>query len=563
MLMKKILDISRENEMYVFEETGQTMRRGYVAFIIKYGAENVSQIITFGKLQARAVVKDVGRVLGFSFAETDLITKLFPDELGLTLAGAIEKEPRIQEIMDTDPRIAKLIAYSLKLEGLYRNAGMHAAGVIITEKPIVNYCPLYTGRDGDVVTQFDKDFSEAIGLVKYDFLGLKTLTVIDNAVKLVRKVADKDSVDRQFSIEKIGYTDAKVFELVSSGDTDGVFQVESSGMKDLCSRIKPNSVEDLTAINALYRPGPLGSGMVDDFIERKHGRTEIKYDLDILAPILKDTYGVILYQEQVMQIARTLAGYSLGQADMLRRAMGKKKIDEMDRHREIFVNGAKERKIDEEKAEGIYNLMAKFAEYGFNKSHSAAYAVLTYQTAYLKAYFPAEFMAALMTTEIDSTDKITKYIADARAHGIPVLPPDVNYSEKKFSVEILKPDDLGYPVDRRDGAPVKAIRFGLEAVKGVGSIAVDVILESRDQPFDSVLNFCKRVSTRKVNKKVVESLTLAGAFDSIAEVNRASLFSSLEGLLEHAGDEQAERELGQASLFDAFNAGGREVGDSN
>lgn len=517
----------------------------------KYGKDNVCQIITFGKLQARAVIKDVGRVLGFSFAESDVLTKLLPDELNITLPDALEKEPRLRERMDQDPRTAKVMEYALSLEGLYRNAGIHAAGVIITEEPVVNYCPLYVGKDGDVVTQFDKDSAEKIGLVKFDFLGLKTLTVVDLAVKQVRLNAAPGTPEADFQLELIDYYDPKVFELISSGDTDGVFQVESSGMKDLCIRIQPNSLEDITAINALYRPGPLGSGMVDDFIDRKHGRKPIVYDAEALAPILKETYGVILYQEQVMQTARELAGYSLGQADLLRRAMGKKKADEMAMHREIFVKGATEKGLAREKAESIFDLMAKFAEYGFNKSHSAAYGVITYQTAFLKTHYPAEFMAALMTTEMDNTDKITKYIADARAHRIPVLPPDVNRSQKRFSVESV----VETSADGKTEKTVKGIRFGLEAIKGVGSIAVDTILEARKNGlFLSVLDFTRRASTRKVNKKVLESLTLAGAFDAIAEVNRPSLFASLESLLQSAGDEQEERELGQTSLFDSFSA---------
>jgi DNA polymerase-3 subunit alpha len=523
-------------------------RRGEVIDYVgrKYGSENVCQIITFGKLQARAVIKDVGRVMGMSFADTDFINKLLPDEIDITIQDAIDREPRIRERMEADPKIKKLLDYALSLEGLYRNAGIHAAGVIITENPVVTYCPLYVGKDGDRVTQFDKDFSEAVGLVKFDFLGLKTLTVIDNAIKLVHLVAEPGSVDAEFKLERMNYEDARVYALIGSGDTDGVFQVESSGMKDLCSRIQPNSLEDLTAINALYRPGPLGSGMVDDFIDRKHGRKPITYDVEALAPILKDTYGVILYQEQVMQIARELAGYSLGQADLLRRAMGKKKPEEMAQHRELFVKGSTAKGLPPEKAEAIFDLMAKFAEYGFNKSHSAAYGVLTYQTAYLKTYYPAEFMAALMTTEMDNTDKITKYITDARSHQIPVLAPDVNSSQKRFSVET---------VENKKGEKVKGIRFGLEAIKGVGGIAVDVILEARAQErFRNVMDFTRRVSTRKVNKKVLESLTLAGAFDSIAEVNRASLFVSLEDLLKSAGDEQEEKELGQSSLFDSFTA---------
>ncbi|MBU6375433.1 MAG: DNA polymerase III subunit alpha [Bdellovibrionales bacterium] len=519
-------------------------RRGEVIEYVerKYGKDNVCQIITFGKLQAKACVKDVGRVLGLSFSDTDQITKLFPDVLNIEIAQAIEQEPRLRERMDMDPKIAKVMEYALALEGLYRNSGIHAAGVIITEQPVVNYCPLLVTKDGDVVTQFDKDKAEDVGLVKFDFLGLKTLTVIDNAVKLVRSVAAKGSADSDFSIETINYSDPEVFALISSGDTDGVFQVESSGMKDLCSRLQPGSLEDITAINALYRPGPLNSGMVDDFVDRKHGRKPIVYEVDQLAPILKDTYGVIVYQEQVMQIARELAGYSLGQADLLRRAMGKKKPEEMAKHSEIFIKGATEKGLDPIKAKAIFDLMAMFAEYGFNKSHSAAYGVLTYQTAFLKRYYPAEFMAALMTTEMDATEKLTKYISDARAHGIQVLTPDVNKSERKFSVERLE-----------DGT--KAIRFGLEAIKGVGGSAVDSIMSTRtENPFRNVLDFSKRVSTRKVNKKVLESLTVAGAFDAIAEVNRPSILASLEKILEAASDEQAEREMGQNSLFDSFSS---------
>ena len=522
-------------------------RRGEVIDYVvrKYGADKVCQIITFGKLQAKAAIKDVGRVFGLSFAETDRITKLFPDELNISIAKAVEKSPDLRTLIESDRSVEKVVDYALKLEGLYRNPGVHAAGVIITEEPVVQYCPLFVGSEGVRVTQFDKDYSEKIGLVKFDFLGLKTLTVIDNAVKLVH-------LSEPFDLKEMPYDDAAVFELIGSGDTDGVFQVESSGMKDLCSRLQPSSVGDLTAINALYRPGPLGSGMVDDFIDRKHGRKPIEYELPELEPILKDTYGVILYQEQVMQIARTLAGYSLGQADMLRRAMGKKKPEEMAYHREIFLKGARERNIPEEKAESVFNLMAKFAEYGFNKSHSAAYAVLTYQTAYLKAHYPSEFMAALMTTEMHNTDKLSKYIADAKAHRIPILPPSVNLSQEKFSVEWTE------TVRGKE----KGIRFGLAAIKGVGGSAVEALLQSREGrsdderrgPFMNVVDFSKRVSTRRVNKKVLEALITAGAFDDIAEANRPSLLASLEGILSHAADEQEERALGQSSLFDSFTA---------
>lgn len=554
-------------------------RRGEVIDYVskKYGSDRVSQIITFGKLQAKAALKDVSRVLGLTFGEADAITKLMPEELGITIQDAVNREPRLREKMEQEPRTKKIVEYGLALEGLCRNAGVHAAGVIITEKPLIEHCPLYVGKDGGTVIQFDKDSAEAIGLVKFDFLGLKTLTVIDQAVQLVRLAADPGAPEADFELERMNYSDPKVFELISAGDTDGVFQVESSGMKDLCISMRPNSLDDLTAISALYRPGPLGSGMVDEFVDRKHGRKPIVYDVPALEPILRDTYGVILYQEQVMQIARELAGYSLGQADMLRRAMGKKKAEEMAQHRAIFVKGATDKNYDPSKAEAIFDLMAKFAEYGFNKSHSAAYGVLTYQTAYLKTHFPAHFLAALMTTEMDNTDKITKYIGNARAKSLPVLPPDVNRSQKKFSVEKILPGSpehqevlvtqLATAVERNPEIKkqvLHAIRFGLEAIKGVGGIAVDSIIEARSpaaddptktpRPFTGAMDFCRRVSTRKANKKVLESLTLAGAFDTIAEVNRASLFASLEGLIDVAGDEQAERELGQSSLFDSFSA---------
>lgn len=517
----------------------------------KYGKKNVCQIVTFGKLQARAVVKDVGRVFGLSFAEMDQLTKLFPAELDLTLERALEAEPRLREKIEKDTRFRKIFEYSKALEGLYRNTGVHAAGVIMTEKPIVHYCPLMQTKEGDWVTQFDKDFAEAIGLIKFDFLGLKTLTVIDHTVRLIQQ--NDSEQEKHFSIDAIPDNDAAVFALISSGDTDGIFQIESSGMKDLCARIQPNSLEDLTAINALYRPGPLGSGMVDDFIDRKHGRKPILYEHPSLESILKETYGVILYQEQVMRIARELAGYSLGQADLLRRAMGKKKPEEMAKHRELFVTGALKKGFqahEKHKAEALFDLMAKFAEYGFNKSHSAAYGVLTYQTAYLKTHYATEFMAALMTTEMDHTEKLAKYLADAKWHGLPLLSPDVSQSQKHFSVEWLTTSS--------SQKPTKAIRFGLGAIKGVGSVAVETILEARQQrPFQSLLDFAKRVSARKVNKKVIEALCAAGAFDALAlkdKVNRGTLWGALEKLLIYGSEEQAEKELGQASLFDQFSA---------
>ena len=506
-------------------------RRGEVIQYVteKYGQENVGQIITFGKLQAKAVIRDVSRVYGLPYAETDALAKLIPDELGITLSKAIEMEPKLVELEERDPKIRRILQISKRLEGLLRHASIHAAGVIITNDPLVSYCPLYKGRDGEQVVQFDKDFSEKIGLVKFDFLGLKTLTVIKNAEKFIRR-----DFDETFDIEFIDEEDENVYELISRGDTTGVFQLESSGMKDLCSRLKPGTIDDITAINALYRPGPMGLGMHDEFIERKFGRKEVDYFFDDLEPVLQDTYGIIVYQEQVMNIARTVGGYSLGEADMLRRAMGKKKEKEMMRHREIFLAGAKERDYDLKKAEQIYDLMAEFAKYGFNKSHAVAYAVIAYQTAFLKHYYPACFYAALLGTELNNTDKVTMYINDAREHGIEILPPDVNESLYLFNV-----------IDNN-------IRFGMGAIKNVGEGPVSEIIRERTEngPFIGFIDFCERVSMRSVNSRVLESLIKVGAFDDCEEMNRKTLLENMDTVIAHAKKKQEERSMGQVNLFD-------------
>ncbi len=541
-------------------------RRGEVIeyVIKKYGRSNVSQIITFGKLLARSVIRDVGRVLNLSYAEVDQIAKLIPEELGITLGDAFKKEVRLKELTDRDPRAARLFDIARELEGLSRNAGVHAAGVVITNRPIVEYCPLFTGKEGEAVVQYDKDFAEKIGLVKFDFLGLKTLTVIDNAVKFVRETqSDKGvALEQRFVLEEMNYEDPEVFKLISAGDTDGIFQLESSGMKDLCQRVQPSNLEDITAINALYRPGPLNSGMVDDYIERKHGRTPTVYDLPQLGEILQETYGVIVYQEQVMRVARVLANFSLGEADILRRAMGKKKAEEMAKQRDKFLKGCEDNKIDGEKAAKIFDLLAKFAEYGFNKSHSAAYGVLSYQTAYLKCYYPAQFMAALMATEMDDTDKMSQYIADARKRGIEILPPDVNFSKKTFSV--VEHKTLPLPGEAATVAK-SAIRFGLEAIKGVGGVAVDALLIERSEKgaYKDFIDFCKRVATRKVNKKVIECLISAGAFDAIEEQNRATLSESIEPVMEYAAALQEQSDLGQVSMFDQYQAEGLKLESSS
>jgi DNA polymerase-3 subunit alpha len=510
-------------------------RRGEVIDYVtqRYGGQRVGQIITFGKLQAKAVIRDVGRVFALPYSEIDMLAKLVPDELGISLEQAIVKEPKLKELEDNDPKIRQILKISKRLEGLLRHASIHAAGVIITSKPLVNYCPLFKGKEGEQVVQFDKDFSEEIGLVKFDFLGLKTLTVIDKAVKLIAR-----DFQNNFDIEGIDLSDKKVYEFISTGQTIGVFQLESSGMRDLCKRLKPDTLEDITAVNALYRPGPLGSGMVDDFVEIKHGRKETVYPFKELESILRDTYGIIVYQEQVMNIARIVAGYSLGQADILRKAMGKKQADVMSQHREIFRKGAHERGFDTQKALELFDLMAKFAEYGFNKSHAVAYALIAYQTAYLKYYYPAYFFAALLSTELSNTDKITAYIHDAKQMGIETLPPDINESLWQFNV-------VG-----------KNIRFGLGAIKNVGEGAVLELLSEREKngPYKGFINFCERLSGKAINKRVMESLIKVGVFDNSETLNRKTLLTNIEVIQSHAQRIQDEKERGQFSLFSLLDS---------
>ncbi len=506
----------------------------------KYGEERVGQIITFGKLQAKAVLRDVSRVFALPYAEADALAKLVPDELGIELQEAIDKEPKLKELEENDPKIRRILHISKRLEGLYRHASIHAAGVIITNEPLVTYCPLYKGREGEQVVQFDKDFSEKIGLVKFDFLGLKTLTVIENASKFIRRDSDPS-----FNIEDIDMADPAVFELIGEGDTTGVFQLESSGMKDLCKRIKPDSIDDITAINALYRPGPMGSGMHDEFVEIKHGRKPEQYLFEELRPVLKDTYGIIVYQEQVMNIARVIAGFSLGQADMLRRAMGKKKPEEMEKYKKIFIEGATGKGFDHDKSVYLFDLMAKFAEYGFNKSHAVAYAVIAYQTAFLKRYHPGAFYAALLGTEISNMDKVTMYAQDAREHGIEILPPDVNESLWLFNV-------VG-----------NTIRFGMGAVKNVGQGAVEEIIRERgaNGPLKGLADFCERVDPKAVNARVMESLIKVGAFDSCRQYNRKTLLENLELISAWGQRKREEREAGQTSLFDMGGSSSEESGD--
>ncbi|MEI8347699.1 MAG: DNA polymerase III subunit alpha, partial [Pseudomonadota bacterium] len=508
----------------------QNRRQEVIEYVTqKYGQERVAQIVTFGTLKAKAVVKDVARVFDLSFAESNYLTKLIPDELGITLEKALAMEPKLNEMIESDPKIRQIFNIAKKLEGLFRHAGVHAAGIIITNEPLLNYCPLMKGKEGERVVQFDKNFAEEIGLVKFDFLGLKTLTVIDQAMGFIRRDSDP-----KFDIEEIDLEDPKVFEFISKGETIGVFQLESSGMIDLCRRIEPNTLDDLTAINALYRPGPLESGMVDDFIEIKHGRKKQTYPFPELGPVLKDTYGVIVYQEQVMNIARIIANYTLGQADMLRRAMGKKKEKDMQKHREIFLKGAEKNKFDLAKAGDLYDLMANFAAYGFNKSHAVAYALIAYQTAFLKYYYSTAFFAALLTSEISNTDKITTYINDAKHFGIEVLPPDVNESLWHFNV-----------ID-------KAIRFGMGAVKNVGEGAVREIIRVREESgaIQGLIDFVERVDLQNCNRKVLESLIKVGAFDKCEKMNRKTLLENLDLVMAYGQKRQEEKEGGQVSLFE-------------
>ena len=503
----------------------------------RYGYHNVGQIITYGTLKAKAALRDVGRVLGLTFGEVDRIAKLIPDELGIKLSAALDKEPRLKELFAEDGRYKELYELAMRVEGLTRHAGIHAAGIVIGDEVLWHYVPICRGAGGEIVTQFAKEEVEEAGLVKFDFLGLKTLTVIDHAVRIINE--SRPEGEEPFDLRAIRMDDAAVFALLSMGNTTGVFQLESSGFKELMKKLKPTTFEDIVAAVALYRPGPLGTGMVDDFVDRKHGLKEVVYPHPALADVLAETYGVIVYQEQVMSIARVIAGYSLGGADLLRRAMGKKKAKVMDEQKVVFTEGAKKVGIcDPDKAEEIFDLMAYFAGYGFNKSHSAAYGLISYQTAFLKAHYPVEYMAALLTADGDNTDKVVRYIADSRSHGIVVRPPDVNVAMKDFSV------DAG------------GIRFGLGAIKNVGEGAVDQIIAARkDGPYTSLFDFCERVDLKRVNRRVVEALIKSGACDCFGQ-DRHILFYNVEKALERGQSKARDRETGQQSLFELLGGGG-------
>ena len=509
-------------------------RRGEVIDYVteKYGRENVCQIITYGSMKARMVIKDVGRTLDFSPTETNRIAKLIPEDLGITIAKALKDAPEFKELYDEDERIRELIDISLKLEGLSRNTGVHAAGVIIAPGDVTNWAPVYKdAKKNTVALQFAKDEAEQIGLLKMDFLGLKTLTVISTTLAII-----KETTGEEVDLNKITtFDDPKTYELFCKGETDGVFQFESDGMKNILIRLRPKRFEDFIALNALYRPGPLGSGMVDVFIDGAHG-AKVSYELPELASILEETYGVILYQEQVMKVAQVIGGFSLAEADLLRRAMGKKKEEIMVQKKAEFLAGAAKKGFPEEVCADIFDKMAEFAKYGFNKSHSAAYSLVSYQTAYLKANYPLQFMAALLTLDKDNTDKVINYVDKCRQKGMAILPPDIRASGQRFRVQ------------------GKAIRFALSAVKGVGHAAIESIMQNDEKEhIATFFDFFEKMELKKINKKVVEQLVKGGSFDFTGQT-RKGMFEAIEPLLVWGQKVQREAAGGQTSLFNTSAA---------
>ncbi len=532
LLFERFLNPERVSMPDIDMDFCQARRGEIINYVVeKYGRYNVAQVITFGKLLAKGVIRDTARVLGMPYAEADRMAKLIPDELGITLEKAYEKEPKLRELIESDRSAARVWKFALSLEGLNRNAGMHAAGVVLSNEELWEKTPLYKpSGEETLITQYSLKYLEDVDLIKFDFLGLKTLTVIDNALKLIKKRYNKD-----INLSLLDVNDKKVYELIQSGNTLGLFQIESSGMRQLNEKLKPTTFEDIIAVLALYRPGPMESGMLDDFVERKHGRAEITYMFDELEPILKPTYGVIVYQEQVMQIVQTIGGFSLGGADVVRRAMGKKIKSEMDRLKGEFANGAEKKGFERKKAEELFDLIVKFAGYGFNKSHSAAYAMITFQTSYLKAYYPQEFMAALLTSEQDNTDKIVKYVDEVKRLGIKLSPPNIKKSFVEFSAI------------KEDGEEV--ILFGLGAIKGVGKTAIKSIIAAREEKqFESLSDFLSRVDNSKVNKKVLESLIKSGSLDGFGYSRRA-LLDNIEHIVNAGAECARAKKMAENSLF--------------
>ncbi len=538
LLFERFLNPERVSMPDIDMDFCQARRQEILDYVVdKYGRVNVAQIITFGKLLAKGVIRDVARVLDMPYSKADAFAKLIPDELGIDLEGAYEKEPKIKELIESDEQAARVWKFAKALEGLNRNAGTHAAGVVISNEPLWLKTPLFKPSGMDTLaTQYSGKYVEDVDLIKFDFLGLKTLTVIEEALQLVEKRHGK-----RINFVEEDINDPKVYAYIGTGETLGLFQIESSGMRDLAKRLKPSGFEDVIAMLALYRPGPMESGMMDDFVERKHGRAEITYMFPELEPILKPTYGVIVYQEQVMQIVQTIGGFSLGGADLVRRAMGKKIKEEMDKLKDEFAEGAAKKGFDRERAEALFDLIVKFAGYGFNKSHSAAYAMVTFYTSYLKYYYPTEFMAAILTLEKNNTDKVVKYVDELGHMDIQLLPPDINRS------------DLEFIADNIDGK--ESVIFGLGAVKGAGDIAIRSILEARDKaPFRDLSDFVSRIDSQKVNKKVIEALIKAGALDGLGYTRQAMLVQ-IEEIVEAAKKAGDARKMAVGSLF----GGGEEM----
>ncbi len=495
----------------------------------RYGTERVAQIITFGTLAARAALKAVCRVMEIPYAESDKWAKMIPSAPGTKLKDAIQPDMELGKLYESDTRVKQIVDFALQIEGINANTGVHAAGVVISKDPLNEVVPLALSKDGNTVTQFSMDDVAKLGLLKMDFLGLRNLTIMSNTVKLIEK-HHQETLD----LEKLHLDDPEVYTMLAAGQTDGVFQLESGGMKALVKDLKPTTFEDINALVALFRPGPLNSGMVEEFVKRKHGKSKVEYDHPDLEPILKDTYGTIVYQEQIMQIAQALANYSLGQADLLRRAMGKKKEEEMNKQREMFLQGAAERNVDEKIANTLFDAMTEFAKYCFNRSHSAAYAFIAYQTAYLKVHYPVEYLSALLSSVSSDLDKIQLYILTAKKMGLNVLPPDINKSDADFT-----PD--GY-----------AIRFGLASIKNVGEAVVERIIQIREGgPFTSLEDFCERADLKSINRRTLESLILVGAFDTLG-ITRRQLYANVENLYNYASRLAEQKETGQVSLFAAL-----------
>jgi DNA polymerase-3 subunit alpha len=513
----------------------------------KYGKERVGQIATFHQLKSRSVVRDVARVLGVQQTEVNKIAKLLPEPgpAGdkITFREAIENEPRLKDEYEKNPQVRAVLDYSERLVGLHRHVGMHAAGVVIAPNHLWEHVPVFRGQNGEMITQYDKDMAEACGLVKFDFLGLKTMTILDTAVALINRRPGRVA---PFDLESIPLDDEQTYKLISSGETTCVFQMESRGFRELIRRLAPDRFEEIVALLALYRPGPLQGGMVDDFVERKHGRQAIEYQDPRLAGVLEETYGIIVYQEQVMKAAQVLAGFTLGSADIMRRAMGKKKASVMDEQRQKFVDGCIANGITDKKATEIFDLIVKFAGYGFNKSHSAAYALVSFHTAYLKAHYPVEFLAANLTADSDDTDRIALLIAEGRSQGISFLPPDINRSQLAFTVDY----------EAADGG---SIRVSLGALKGVGVAGLEAVFEARASgPFRDLFDFTSRVDLRRVNRAMIEALVKAGAFDTTGAalgIDRGRVFAAIEPAIERGKVTQRDRVSGQGSLFDALEPG--------